>query len=57
MEILELPLGLIQESVKLGSPIKLRLEYDHKRQQTDDNRFKTIQKELYNEFREKKQKD
>jgi hypothetical protein len=47
MEILELPLGLIQENIKLGSPIKLRLEYDQKRQQSDEHRFKTIQKELY----------
>jgi hypothetical protein len=52
MEILELPLGLIQDNVKIGCPIRLRLEYDHKRQQADDHRFKTIQKELYEEFRE-----
>lgn len=53
MEILELPLGLIKEDVKLGHPIKLKLEYDVKRQQVDDNRFKTIQKDLYKEFQQK----
>jgi hypothetical protein len=53
MEILELPLGLIREDIKIGHPIKLKLEYDVKRQQTDDNRFKTIQKDLYKEFHQK----
>ena len=47
MEILELPLGLIQDEVKVGHPIKLRLEYDHKRQQQDETKFKTLQKNLY----------
>lgn len=53
MEILELPLGLIREDIKIGHPIKLKLEYDIKRQQSDDNRFKTIQKDLYKEFHQK----
>lgn len=44
LEVLELPLGLIQDTIKIGCPIRLRLEYDHRRQQTDDHRFKTIQK-------------
>ncbi len=43
-------MGLIREDIKVGHPIRLKLEYDSKRQQTDDNRFKTIQKDLYKEF-------
>ena len=42
-----------KEDVKLGHPIKLKLEYDVKRHQVDDNRFKTIQKDLYKEFQQK----
>ena len=53
MEILELPLGLIKDDIKIGYPIKLKLEYDVKRQQSDDNKFKTIQKDLYKEFHQK----
>ena len=52
MEVLELPLGLIREEIKIGHPIKLRLEYDEKRMQTDDIKFKTVQKQLYKEFKQ-----
>ena len=51
LEILELPLGLIRENVKIGYPIKMRLEYDSARQQSDDIRFKGIQKRIYEEFK------
>lgn len=35
MQLLELPLGLVKEEVKLGQPIRVRLETDGKRWQTD----------------------
>ena len=44
MKIIELPLGIIKNEVKIGDPIKLKLEFDVNRIEQDRKKFQNLQR-------------
>lgn len=46
MHIIELPVGLLKANVTIGDPIKLKLEFDGKRAQSDRRKFITTQENI-----------
>ena len=50
MQVLELPIGIVRNDVKIGDPVRMKLEYDKKRMEGDRKRFENLQKGLQEEF-------
>jgi hypothetical protein len=50
LQVIELPVGVMQENIKIGDPVKLKLELDIKRAESDIKKFQSIQEGLLQEF-------
>ena len=46
MHVIEIPVGLIKGKVAIGDPIKLKLEIDTKRAESDQKKFQSLQENL-----------
>ena len=50
MQVLELPIGIIKGDVKIGDPVRMKLELDKMRVETDRKKQTNLQKDLQDQF-------